>query len=747
MGRIAIFAAGVCLGIEQRTLLPPAVLLSLLALVVALFVTRRSVFVQCFCYFLLGFIWLSAHGHWRLAERFPAEYHRTELICEGRLIDPTEIKPTRWRFDLQLKQCYVGKQWQPLSHKVRVSWYRPLVLLPPQGGELWQLSLKFKLPRGGINPHGFDYETWLFQQHISATAYVAGKHSPKRLDVAPWWSLAAGRERLRVQLQRVLPAVEHASVIPAIVLADRSGIDPDMWDRFRDAGTGHLLAISGLHVGLVAAFGALFGRLLWRLLGVGRGGRAIWMGVSSLLSAFVYAGLAGFALPTLRALVMLALAIWALLTGRRRKLIDTLAIAFLGFLIVDPLAVLSAGFWLSFCSVAGIVMGLSARPHWTRWQQLLWVNAAMGLVLTPLSHLLFSQLNWWSSPANLVVVPLFSFLVVPLSLLGTLLSVLAIPGAPTLLSWAVTVVEVCDRWQAWLLSQPTPNLPLVGLAPMGLLILSAALLVPRMWRGSSALLLAASVLLLSPRSVDLPHQGFVVTTLDVGHGLAVLVETQNHLLVYDTGTGFSGERVVGPALRGQGWSRPDRLIISHEDNDHAGGLPALERTFGEFEIMRVADGSCAAGQSWRWDGVDFKVHHPVDRLPGDNNNSCVLRISSSVGSALLAGDVEKLAEKQMLHRQVELDSDLLLVPHHGSKTSSTLEWLKAVSPDVAIVSVAKDSRWGMPHQPVLEGLSHVGAHVMSTGESGAIVARFERAGGELQIVELREQQRRFWHLP
>lgn len=753
MTYIALFAAGVLLAVEQRSLLPPFALAFLALLLFAVVLWRQSKPAYWFACFALGFLWLEAQAHWRLQARFPPELHRVELLCEGRVLNPPEISAQRWRFDFRLSRCLIEQQWQVMNHRTRIAWYRPAATQQvPAGGELWQLSVKLKLPRAQLNPTGFDYETWLFQRGIQATGYVRAAEQCKRVSAASDYSMARWRGEIRQRLLPVLPDEASAGVIPALVLADRSYIPADMWQRFRDAGTGHLLAISGLHVGLVAAFAALLGRLLWRIVGLRYGSRALWMGIASLIAATAYAALAGFALPTVRALCMLAVAIAGVLRGYHRSLFDALAFALLVLLVVDPLSVLSAGFWLSFCSVAAIAVGLRAHAHLKNWQQVLWINAVMGLVLAPLSHLLFGQLAWWCSPANLVVVPVFSFVVVPLSLLGTTLAIAELPGAQLLLWCAAQAIEWCDQWQAWLLALPVPDLTLVGWAPLGLLVFSLLLLAPRAWRGASALILAAVVLLSSPRQTDLAPGGFSVTTLDVGHGLALMVETQQHVLLYDMGPSYangrsSGDGIVAPALRARGWHAPSRLLLSHEDGDHAGGLPALQRLYPDAPLIRGREGGCTVGRKWQWDGVDFELLHPASVWSKDNDNSCVLRVSSAAGSALLPGDVERRAEQRMLDRAVSLKSDLLLVPHHGSKTSSTTSWLSAVRPSIAVISVARDSQWGMPHQPVLERLQGVGSRILSTGDFGAIVVRFAGQGIAPEVVLTREQRRRFWHLP
>lgn len=752
MGRTASFALGVCLAVQLPALWQPSVLWLLGGLAATLAAWSHGRALALLGCLALGAVWLQAHGHWRLSQALPEAWQRVELRCEGRVLEPAQRRPGRWRFTFALERCRGEHDWQALGQRVRLSWYRPAPTQPrPLGGERWQLALKLKPPRGALNPGGFDYETWLFQRGLQATGYVL-EGPAQRLQAAPWWSLAGWREALRERLDAQLPARPEAGVIGALVLADRSAVDPAMWRRFREAGTAHLLAISGLHVGLMAALGALWGGLAWRLAGAlsrrGCGPRALWVGGWGLLAAGGYAALAGFALPTVRALVMLAAAAAFAASGRHRRGLDVLAAAFLALLLVDPLSVLSAGFWLSFCAVAGILVGLSARRHWGRWRQMLWVNAAMGLVLAPLGLLAFGQLAWWCSAANLLVVPVFSVAVVPLSLLGALLASLDWPGAATALAWAAELIGWCDAWQAWLLRLPQPPLVPAGVAPLGLLLLSGWLLSPALWRGAGLLLLAAAVLLASPRRADLPPGGFVVTALDVGHGLAVLVETAEHLLVYDTGPRYgggrsSGEAVVAPALRAAGWRAPDTVLVSHGDSDHAGGLPALRRLYPGARVL--AAGDCPVGRRWRWDGVVFELLHPRRPLAGDNDNSCVLRVHSPLGSALLPGDVERRAERRMLAGGTTLASELLLVPHHGSNSSSSRDWLRAVAPSVAVISVDRDSRWGMPHAPVLARLRAVGAQVWSTGEAGAVTVRF--AGRDAEVSGAREQRRRFWHGP
>ncbi len=753
MARLFFYVMGVLLGAQQQCLLPPAVLGLLLALAGALLFLRRCAFYQCLCCFVLGLVWLSAHGHWRLNDVLPPELHRVEQLCEGRVVSPLDVSGQRWRFEFRLQRCQNKDQWRETNYTVRTAWYRaPADAQLPRGGERWRFALKLKQPRGNSNPGGFDRETWMFQRNFKASAYVSDASHSLRLRGASWWSLAAWREWVSKRLQLALPAGPHAAVIPALILADRSGIEPALWQRFRDVGTAHLLAISGLHVGLIAAFGAFLGRLAWYFVGVQRGERCVWVGLGSVLAAGIYAALAGFSLPTVRALFMLVVAVYAVLSGRHRGVVDALLLAFLGLLIVDPLVVLSAGFWLSFASVAAIVAGLSARRHWRPWQQMLWINGAMGLVLAPLSLLLFGQLAWWCSPANLLVVPVFSLTVVPLSLLGGGLAVLGAPGAETLLAWAAAIIAYCDQWQAWLLSLPTPALPLVGAAPWGLLLLSAVLLAPALWRGAVAVaFLVALLLLQSPRHSSLQPGAFAVTTLDVGHGLAVLVETQQHLLIYDTGPrygGFnSGSAVVAPALRRAGWLGPEMIVLSHDDRDHAGGLAVLRALYPQATLRQTSDGSCLAGQRWGWDGVEFEVLHPLAAGGEGNNSSCVLRISSAYGSALLSGDIEQPAEARMLRDDRVRRSDLLLVPHHGSKSSSTAAWLAAVQPGLAVISVDQNSRWQMPHEPVLQRLAGLGVQVMSTADAGAIRVQFDASARSPELVRWRERKRRFWHLP
>ncbi len=754
MARLAFFVGGILMGVEQQQLLSPLTLALILALVVALVRLRRCVFSQLVAALVVGFVWLSAYAHWQLRDVLAPQMHRAESLCEGLVTTPLQANGQRWRFEFLVERCERDGQWQDLDLLSRIAWYRPPNdLQAPRGGERWRLHLKLKQPRASMNPGAFDYETWLFQQGFKATGYVSEVRGAERLAAAPFYSLAAMRERLALALAPKLPDSDYAGVIPALVLADRSGMSAALWQRFQAAGTAHLLAISGLHVGLVAGLGALIGRLGWYFFGWRRGDRFKWMAVAGLVAAAVYAALAGFSTPTVRALSMLCLAAVSLFSGQHRRAIDTLLWVFFGLLLLNPLSVLSAGFWLSFGSVTAIVLGLQVRAHWRPWQQVLWVNGVLGLVLAPLSFALFAELAWWCSAANLLLVPVFSFVVVPLSLLGALLAVTGLPGAAFLFDGATRVIALLNQWQQWLLAINPPELALSGLAPWGLLFVSAALLAPALWRGASALcVLLAALLIQLPRVPSVEQAAFNITALDVGHGLAVLVETRHHVLVYDTGPRYSsafdsGRAIVAPALREAGWRRPDMIVLSHDDRDHAGGLSALQAIYPGVPLRRVADGSCVAGQSWTWDGVRFEVLHPRVALATNNDNSCVVRVSSVHGSALLSGDIERRAERQMLVEGRVRRSDLLLVPHHGSNSSSSESWLTAVAPEIAIISVDRDSRWGMPHAPVLARLKSQQVRVFSTAESGAISVQFDASTQSPHTVLWRRRLSRFWHLP
>ncbi len=711
-----------------------------------------------FTFLSFGFGWAWLHAAVRLADAVPAEWEGLDLQVEGRVVGLPERDERRLRFLFEPSRLTLNERVLPFSGRLRLAWYEEPAPLAP--GEHWHLTVKLKRPHGMANPGTFDYEAWLFQQGIRATGYVRAAGRNYRLAVPRWWEAPADRARthFKRQITSLLGDAPFGGVLLAVSIGDRSGIAGTQWDVFTATGTNHLMAISGLHIGLVAMVAGMLGRALWR------GRLALYLpaqkfaACSALLAAASYALLAGFSVPTQRALVMIAVVALAVLWGRPVRPAGGLAVALLGVLLLDPLAVLSPGFWLSFGAVAAIFYAMAGRLGpagvWWRWGH---VQVVVALALTPPLVLMFGSASLASPLANLIAVPWVSFLVVPFTLAGTLLSGilpdlarLLLQGADALMGWLWPFLE----WSA----AAVPPLyfarpPLWSMLAAGVGL--AWLLAPRGWpaRGLGIAWLLPMVLWTPAR----PAPGEVwLTLLDVGQGLATVVETAHHTLVYDAGPRFgpefdTGAAVVDPFLRARGTERIDVLVVSHGDNDHIGGARSLTDTWtvGQFltgvpeKVDWVANEPCARGQAWLWDGVRFEVLHPPVAL-GGNDGSCVLRVSGTGGNLLLTGDIEVRTEAELLADAPQLRARILVVPHHGSKTSSTEAFIDAVGPEIALFPVGYRNRFRLPYPAVVERYQARGITLMDSARDGAVTVRLS-ADGRVASETWREQGRRYFH--
>ena len=655
----------------------------------------------------------------------PPAWEGRDFVVEGKVVDFPRQLPHGRRFSFTVDRPAA------LPDQLRLSWYGgpPLRL-----GQRWRLQVRLKPPRGFANPGGFDYGRWLFARGIGATGYV--RRTPRNRLLAPATGVDAVRDRLARAIARAVAAIPHGGLVAALTVGQRSGIDEAEWRVLRATGTAHLMAISGLHVGLVAGLLLGAGRRLWLHWGspaVSVDAAGAWLAGGG---AFIYAALAGFSLPTRRALLMLAVALLA--WGWRRPLSPWkgLDLALLGVCLLDPRAPLQGGFWLSFGAVAWIVYVLQGRRRPPpRWRAALKVQFALLLGLAPVGLWLFAQVGWCAPLANLVAVPLVGLVVVPLALaacgvhfLWPALADLLWQGAARVLAVLVDGLEWLAGFGAGLWGGPAPALAAVAAALLG----SVWLLAPRglsgRWLG--ALLWLPLVWPLVPR----PAGGEVwVTVLEVGQGLAVVAETAGHVLVYDTGPRFSprfdaGRDIVAAYLRHRGWRHLDRVVVSHADRDHSGGLAGLRRQFPApvwSSAATLADVPCRRGQTWRWDGVRFEMLWPAAGagLSG-NDRSCVLRIETAAGAVLLPGDLERPGEAALLARAAgRLRARVLVAPHHGSRTSSSPAFLRAVAPEYVLVSSGHRNRFGFPHPQVVARYRRLGATVLNTATAGAIRVR------------------------
>ena len=711
---------------------------------------------------LLGMALLCGQGTWRMSAQLPPSMELREATLSGRVVDLPQHEARRTRFDLRVDDA--SGQPQALRGKtVRLSWYDPWRAAPGfigprravHAGQRWRLRVKLRAPRGLRNPGGFDGERQMLIDGIAASGQVRDETSARRLDRAR--GVVAWREAMS---GRIVAGTASPSgrFIAALALGDTRGLTPQDWERLRAAGLTHLIAISGFHVGLV---GLGVASLLWPLYGLFprlslHCPRRIGMGLAAAAGAFAYLLATGASLPTLRTVVMIVFVALALRLRRHAGVAQSLAVAAILVLALDPLSVLRPGFWLSFGGVAWLAWCLQdMRAGHVR--QFVAAQAVATLGLMPLAIAFFGQASLAGPFANLVAVPWWSGVVVPLSLLGTLADALH-PGwgvplwngsaAAFDLSWPLFVRMAESRLAlVWLPESASWALPLALLAVF-------VLMLPRGMPGR-ALASVLALPLLWPAGTRPPAGALELVQLDVGQGLAIVVRTQRHVLLYDAGPasrdGFdAGERAVLPALRALGVDRLDAMVLSHADADHAGGRDAVaqgvavDATLAPPGAPLAATSPCLTGQGWEWDGVRFRFLHPVPGFPYlRNQSSCVLRIESAHGSVLLTGDIDDLVESRLLRLPAaELRAEVVGVPHHGSGGSSSPEFVQATRARLALVSAGYANRFRHPRAAVIERWRQAGAEVPGSIEHGALRVTIDRGGIRWQGE--RSRQPRFW---
>ncbi|MFZ2404096.1 MAG: DNA internalization-related competence protein ComEC/Rec2, partial [Methylobacter sp.] len=630
-----------------------------------------------------------------------------------------------------------------------------------KAGQHWTFTVKLKRVHGNLNSGGFDYERWLFTEGIGATGYVRSNPKPVLLDRdSAWCSIAVLRQIITDRLSSLLDNSPSLALIKALTIGDGNGITGQQWEVFRKTGTTHLVVISGSHIGLIAGLVYYLVLKLWARTGLLACPPQKAAAVSAVLVAIFYSGLAGFSVPTQRSVVMLAIAMIAIILQRNSRPFNTLATALFAVLILDPLAVLAAGFWLSFLAVSLIVYAVSGRlgklgPIWTAIK-LHWVTS---VGLSPLLLLFFQQVSLIAPLANLVAVPVISLLVVPLSLLAVIIMFIA----PALAGKLFLLIDPVLQGLWWLLTR-LAKMPMTSInhappsywallfAVPGVLLLLAPAGIPARW------LSAAMFLPLVFTDAKRPETGAInMTLLDVGQGLSAVVQTRHHLLVYDTGAKFSeqsdmGQSVLLPFLRSQGIAKIDSLVISHGDNDHIGGAASLMRGIATEQVLTSVPQQlngyvpihCAAGQSWLWDEVKFTMLAPQQAFVSDNDNSCVLKIESKHGAVLLTGDIEAAAESWLVETYGEgLKADVLVSPHHGSKTSSTAGFLQAIQPEYVLIPAGYKNQFGHPHKDVLVRYRQVDAQWLNSAHSGAITVNVENNTWVVQ--GMRQTESKYWN--
>ncbi|EKF75224.1 DNA internalization-like protein [Alcanivorax hongdengensis A-11-3] len=683
--------------------------------------------------------------HAGLETRLPLSLNGETLSLQARVVDLPDTQQLYRYGKRQTRQRLLLDVWGenrwPGHHYVRASAYDLTPLL--HAGDRLTVQARLFVPHGWYNQAGTDRARQALAEQVDARGVIK-QVGP----ITPGQGLLHRRESLsRWLAAAVVMSPSGQAVLPALVVGDRGALTDSLRHGFQGTGTAHLLAISGLHVAIVAGWLWWLGR--WLLMPLLQWLFPRWRRFTlqqlawgpALAAAAGYAALAGFSLPTVRALIMLSLLALCQWLRVRLALWRVLGLALLIVLLLFPLSSLSMSLWLSFGAVAVIAWLTTGRPD---GRLMLWLPVVMMVA----GGLLFGQWSWSSPLANLLLVPLYAMLVIPLALLGTL------AASPLLLQAAATGVELSVLVMQGLLALMPPLTAMLPGPLAGLFLLLAVLLwltpslpVPR------RLLPFLLVPWLGQRPPPLAQGAMEVIFFDVGQGEAVVVRTRQHLLLYDTGPGWPGgsaaDYVLLPWLHRQGL-RPDRVIVSHGDSDHAGGVQALPAGLamlsGEPDRVDYPAGPCHRGQHWRWDGVGFALLWPeADSDVSGNNASCVLQVRSRQGSVLLTGDIETSAEYRMLGQLSPVD--LLQLPHHGSHSSSSAALLRALSPRWAVATVGFANRFHHPSREVVARLQRAGVTVLRTDRDGMIVFRWGAVDNAPLITRWRLAHGRPWHGP
>ena len=733
-----------------------------------------DVFFKLVAAFCLGLLVASFSAKSSLESRLPGNLEGKELLVTGRVEDVPDKAADGVRFRFKVEHAVLpdaladpgnSLNINDFSGVIRLGWFQGQQTI--NAGENWQLLVRLKRPSGFMNPGGFDYEKWLFTERILATGYIRQSEDlNKRLSQAPWWSINYWRQRIHEKIQENVDNKSSAAVLSALTVAVRNSLDDQQWQLLQQTGTSHLVAISGLHIAVVAGFALLPIMLIWRLFPRlnERVPVRVVAGLLGVVFALIYAMLAGFTLPTQRALLMVVIGIWGLVSRRNYDASTILALALLGVLILDPLAAMTISFWLSFLAVTLILIFLKRQMQKPRFA-IIKLQLMLSFSMLPLTLLFFGTASLTSPVANLFAIPWVSLLVVPLSLVALILMPFTTDLSNQLFNITAIAIDYLFKALAYLAESPLANLYPAEIPALYLMVAFTGLLFlllpkgfPARWLG---LVLMVPAFLFNPEK---PHQGeFSYTLLDVGQGMASVIETAEHTLVYDTGTRVSdsfdvGKLVLVPYLRAKGIREVDSLIVSHEDNDHRGGARYLVDTLKVNNILSsdttILSGNqveaCIKGMQWQWDGIDFVILSPPETNSesypkNDNNRSCVLRVSNQHHSLLLTADIQAFSEEKLIQNYPDtLISEVVTVPHHGSKTSSSIEFIRRVSPKIGLIPAGYRSRFGHPKPEIVERYKTAGVELLDTVSDGAIRLDFPADATAISSHSYRKQNSGFW---
>ncbi len=706
-------------------------------------------------FFLLGFAWMGIISTQVLNTQITEKYLNKPILVTGKIVKLPEKTKHNTKFFFQAKS--------PFSGQLKLAWYSHKKVFVPelQVGDTWRLLLKIKHNNSYQNLSGFDYEKWLFYKRIDATGYV--KNSPFNQLIEPSQSISSIdkiRQTIRQTLSPILNQQKFGGVLNALIIGDRSLISNQHWELFKATNTTHLSVISGLHIGLISGFAFLLVQFFWR-----RSTRLslilpaqITGAYFGLFVAFLYALIAGFSIPTGRAFIMASVVFLSIILKRHHNIWQLYSLALLLVLLNNPLSVLSVGFWLSFYVVAVIIYGAKQHQEKSWFYRLIYIQLLISFSTLPLTIWFFSTASIISPIANLVAIPVFSFIITPFALLGALFNFI---GLTTLAEIVFSIANQALLYLSILLEQLQQfefhkwHYAQTSLVDLTLFILAIFIAIsPKGLKLRWLSVPILGLLFLTPNQ-KMDSRSMRISTLDVGQGLAHVVQTRNHILLFDTGarypSGFNlGNSVITPYLQAKHIQYLDKVIVSHGDNDHIGGINNILENFQVGEILssvpekiQVKVTNCQAGQQWQWDGILFEILNPDKKSTFKRNNaSCVLKVSNGKYSALLTGDIEKEAEYYLVKNKKEkLKSTLLIAPHHGGRTSSTQPFLTAVSPELIIISNGFQNRFRHPSKAVMKRYQYNGIKTLQTDCSGQIDVFLS---DKIEIQEYRKNAKRYY---
>lgn len=737
-----------------------------------------------------GFYWSAWQAEQRLSSNLSYEWQKRDIQIIGVVASLPHRTERGLRFAFDVEKTLTQSVRVP-RHLYLSTYFNPhRKALTLHAGERWQLSVRLKQPHGSSNPHSFDFELWALEHDIRAVGYVhnapASSHglaTNRRINAHAeglFYRIASWREAIRDKFNRILGPSPYAGILTALAIGDKSHISQSQWQLFRRTGVIHLMCISGLHITLISGMCFTLIYWLWRrssrltlLLPARKAAASV-----ALLIALGYALLSGYGVPAQRTVYMVAAVACALWLNRNFSRLQILSIALLGVLLPDPWAILSPGFWLSFAAVSLIFFVTAHRiggkdrtdalsipnkrsPHksWgvlrliREYAQIQW---AITLGLVPLLLSLFGQFSLVSPLANAFAIPLVGLIVVPLTLAGALLPIeFPLWLAHAALKMTMIPLQYLGSFPPWQQHAPPPWSLVFGI--FGVLWILMPRGFPSRWLG---VLLMLPMFLNNPKTPEYGSLHLII--FDVGQGLSVLAQTQHHALLYDTGPDFSGEsdsgnRILIPSLRAMGIGALDGLMLSHDDIDHTGGTASIlhampvtwissSQPIGQQNTGATKFFRCADGNRWHWDGVQFEELHPAKgriSKSHDNEKSCVLRISTGNQHILLTGDIEKNSEERLLELHPnQLSARLLVVPHHGSNSSSDMAFIEAVMPKYAVFTSGYLNRYGHPKKAILNRYVSHGAIVLRSDRDGAIGVAMNASG--LTIDRYRQSHHRYW---